>query len=228
MRLCISIFLITFFNSVFAQFNNIQFQKLYNSVEIREQKGISLPNNLENIPTKSDSTLDSIYHSMPNYYLKESENMIKHISIPLNNLVITSKYGMRFHPIKKKWIFHSGVDLRANQDTVKAILDGIVSDSGYDKGLGYYIKVQHNTEYITTYAHLSQYFHLQGAEIKSGQALGITGSTGLSTGEHLHFAVHYNGSPTDPLKFLKNLFLLRNTLTFNNNEKYRSTSISNP
>jgi len=132
-------------------------------------------------------------------------------SSPLETLRVTSGYGMRIHPLTRKWAFHAGVDLAARADTVRSVLDGIVARAGYDRHMGHFVSVIHG-EYTATYAHLSRYFVLKGEAVRSGQPIGITGSTGASTGEHLHFAVHHRGSPMDPLAFLKKLYLANDFL----------------
>lgn len=164
---------------------------------------------------------DTIFLTSQNKIVKDPEHfnnepLIKNVYSPLSKLEITSNYGMRFHPIKKRWIFHSGVDLGANNDTVRSVIDGTVHSSGYNSGLGYYVKVQ-SGNYVITYGHLSQYFCLEEMNILAGQPIGITGNTGLSTGEHLHFSVHQNGNSLDPIDFLKSLIRIKSTFAINQN-----------
>lgn len=111
------------------------------------------------------------------------------IAKPLNEITITSKYGYRFHPILKKRKHHYGVDLRANSDTVFSVFSGHLSSSE-DNVLGKHIKVC-NGGNIAIYGHLSKVFYKNGY-VNVGEPIGITGNTGRSTAEHLHFAVKMN------------------------------------
>lgn len=111
------------------------------------------------------------------------------IAKPLNKITITSKYGDRFHPILKKNKYHYGVDLRASSDTVFSVFSGYIS-SGEDNVLGKHLKVC-NGENTAIYGHLSKVLHKKGY-VSVGQPIGITGNTGRSTAEHLHFAVKMN------------------------------------
>ena len=101
---------------------------------------------------------------------------------------ITSNYGMRLHPIDNVYKFHSGIDLRARKDTIYSVFSGVVSDSGYSKGLGYFVKIKFK-EYSFVYGHLSEYYVLKGDKISTGVPIGLSGNTGKSTAEHLHFTI---------------------------------------
>jgi len=121
--------------------------------------------------------------------------------LPLKQICLTSSYGYRIHPITGKYSYHAGIDLRARSDTVYAVLSGMVERTAYDPFLGLYIKLGHS-DFATTYGHLSQIFVLRRDSVKAGDAIGLSGSTGRTTGEHLHFAVQYHGRYINPLKFL--------------------------
>jgi murein DD-endopeptidase MepM/ murein hydrolase activator NlpD len=121
--------------------------------------------------------------------------------LPLRHLSLTSPFGYRIHPVTGKYSFHAGIDLRARNDTVFAVLPGIVEAEGFDPFLGIFVRLRHG-EFQTIYGHLSQLFVFKGDTIPPNGTLGITGSTGRVTGEHLHFEVKCNGRPIDPLAFL--------------------------
>lgn len=121
--------------------------------------------------------------------------------LPLKHICLTSSYGYRTHPLTGKYSYHAGIDLRARSDTVYAVLPGTVEHTAYDTFLGLYIKLAHG-DFDTTYGHLSQIFVLQRDSVKAGDAIGLSGLTGRTTGEHLHFAVQYHGRYLNPLKFL--------------------------
>ena len=122
-------------------------------------------------------------------------------NLPLKHLQLTSVYGYRIHPLTGRYAFHAGVDLRARDDTVFAVLPGFVEAIGFDPLLGIFVRLRHGA-FQTVYGHLSQLFVLQGDSVLSMTALGISGSTGRVTGEHLHFAVRFQGNYIDPLAFL--------------------------
>lgn len=125
--------------------------------------------------------------------------------LPLNQIALTSPFGYRTHPVTgEQNKFHSGVDLASSRDTVFSILHGVVEKSGYSVLLGNYVIVKHG-EYTSTYGHLSTRFVLTDQPVKAGSPLGITGSTGRVTGEHLHFTVKHRNKYINPLLFLANI-----------------------
>ncbi len=116
---------------------------------------------------------------------------------------ISSKYGRRFHPILKQYRMHSGVDYAAPMNTqVYASADGTVTTAKWVNGYGNYITIRHNSEYSTGYGHLKSYAKgiRPGVRVKQGQVIAYVGSTGRSTGPHLHFEIIKNGQKVDPLK----------------------------
>ena len=122
--------------------------------------------------------------------------------LPLKNLHLTSCYGYRIHPVTGKYAFHAGVDLRANHDTVFAVMDGSVKAVGYNYLLGIYISLDHTNDLESLYGHLSQIFVGPGDKIVANEPIGITGATGRVTGEHLHFSILYRHQYIDPMEFL--------------------------
>jgi murein DD-endopeptidase MepM/ murein hydrolase activator NlpD len=115
-------------------------------------------------------------------------------SVPISNGEITSPFGLR------KWRWHYGSDLRLTTgDSVKAAFDGIVRVASYDRyGYGHYILARHYNGLETIYGHLSKRLVKVGDEVKCGEVIGLGGSTGRSTGPHLHFEVRYEGNAIDP------------------------------
>lgn len=127
------------------------------------------------------------------------------LKAPLNFHRISSRFtNARYHPVLKRYRAHHGVDYAAPTGTpVKTIGDGVVIAKAYQKnGGGYYLKIKHNSVYTTSYMHLSKYAKgiEVGKRVQQGDVIAYVGSTGLSTGPHLDFRVHKNGSPIDPLK----------------------------
>jgi len=121
--------------------------------------------------------------------------------LPLRHFSQTSGFGYRVHPVTGKYCFHTGVDLRADKDTVFAVLDGVVSAASYDRLLGIYIRLNHS-DFQTLYGHLSQILVLPGDSVSAGDAIAISGATGRVTGPHLHFSVQFRHRNIDPLRFL--------------------------
>ena len=116
---------------------------------------------------------------------------------------VSSRFGWRRHPILKQRILHSGVDYAAPMGSrIYASGDGVVQRSQWVGGYGRYVVIKHNSEYSTGYAHMSGFARgiKPGVRVKQGQVIGYVGSTGRSTGPHLHFEVIKNGKKVDPLK----------------------------
>lgn len=116
---------------------------------------------------------------------------------------IGSSFGMRFHPILKRNRLHKGVDIGAGSGTpIKSAADGVVITATYMRGYGNCLVVDHGGGVSTLYAHCSRLFVGTGARVKRGQRIAAVGSTGLSTGPHLHFEVHVNGAAVNPRAWL--------------------------
>ena len=119
---------------------------------------------------------------------------------PVDGARISSKFGYRIHPIRKTRRMHTGVDYAAPTGTpVKATADGTVVRAGVAGGYGNMVEVQHSDGTTSRYAHLHTFRTSVGQPVKQGQVIGLVGSTGMSTGPHLHFEIRKNGSPVDPL-----------------------------
>ncbi len=116
---------------------------------------------------------------------------------------VSSTYGLRTHPITGRREFHYGLDIAAPMgDPVFAAARGEVTEAAYRRGLGNVIIIEHGYSYSTLYAHLSAFHVEEGDHVEKGEEIGCIGSTGFSTGPHLHYEVHQNGAPVDPEKFL--------------------------
>ena len=118
---------------------------------------------------------------------------------PVQNARLSSGFGMRMHPILGYSRFHRGVDYAAVQGTpIYAVSDGLVAMAGPHGGNGNYIRLTHSATLGTSYSHLSRIIVSPGSRVAQGQLIGYVGSTGLSTGPHLHFEVYMNGQVVDP------------------------------
>ena len=129
------------------------------------------------------------------------------IVMPLNREIsITSTYGIRTHPIFGVTKFHNGIDLAANSENVYSVLDGIVTETGWDNnGGGNYIKIKHFNRFETAYLHLSEIYYRVGEYVKAGFIIAKSGNSGNSTGPHLHFSVKEFGQSINPTHFLNDL-----------------------
>ncbi len=120
------------------------------------------------------------------------------------NTSISSGYGSRNDPLNKRRAFHEGLDFRGRQGAnVSVTADGVVSRSAYSKDFGNIIIVKHKNGYKTLYAHLHKRLVKKGDKVHRGQIIGLVGSTGRSTGAHLHYELHLNGKPVNPMKYVK-------------------------
>lgn len=122
------------------------------------------------------------------------------MKLPLEKSIITSSFGMRESPITGKWKFHNGIDMAAPLGTpVFACKNGTVQEIGLlDPTYGNYIILKHTNSMTSFYAHLDEILVVKKQEIKSGQTIGKVGTTGASTGPHLHFELRINGQATNP------------------------------
>lgn len=122
---------------------------------------------------------------------------------PVPGARISSRYGMRAHPITGKYQPHKGVDFKAPMSArIYAAGDGVVEEIGRKGGFGRHVLIRHANGYKTAYAHMSGYSRelYIGAKVKQGDLVGFVGSTGHSTGPHLHYEVIHNGLHVDPMK----------------------------
>ncbi len=113
---------------------------------------------------------------------------------------ITSNFGMRFHPILGYSRLHAGVDIGAAYGSpIYAVGDATVIFSGWHGGHGNYVKLDHGGGYATGYGHMSRIAVSPGMRVRAGQVIGYVGSSGLSTGPHLHYELYRGGTPVDPM-----------------------------
>jgi len=136
--------------------------------------------------------------------VKSDINRIRHIpSIrPVSGGFLNSSFGYRQDPIDNIRRFHQGQDITVPSGApIFSPADGVVKRAYYIGGFGNHIKLEHSSGYSTTYAHLSKIFVRHGQKIKRGTIIGETGNTGRSTAPHLHYEVHYRGTPKNPLDY---------------------------
>lgn len=124
--------------------------------------------------------------------------------IPINYTAFTSPFGWRIHPIYGTRKFHYGVDLAAPTGTpIYATRSGTVDTASYNGSAGYYVQINHGDGFRSIYMHMTHYVVSSGQHVSQGQVIGYCGSTGGSTGPHLHFGISYNGSYVNPANYIR-------------------------
>ena len=215
--------------SLAAAKKDVEFKKSANEIEKREAdnkaalsaRTISQINNsradVEEDLRNYQSTLDELQRQ-EDALLKQSEEINKEIKklmtkksyyggimkwpVP-SSTIITSGFGMRFHPILKKNELHTGIDIGAPKGvSIVAAASGKVIVAGWETGYGNTVIIDHGGKIATLYGHASKLLVRVGENVKAGQTIAKVGSTGWSTGPHLHFEVRKNGSPINPLKYV--------------------------
>lgn len=135
---------------------------------------------------------------------KRSEWIQRYMSVsyPLKRIAVTSHYGVRTDPFSKKRKRHNGIDLRARNEETYAMLSGVVVKVGQDGRSGKFVTLRHG-DYTVSYCHLSQVLVHQGASVRPGEVIAITGNTGRSTAPHLHLTCQCRGRYIDPAILLQ-------------------------
>lgn len=125
---------------------------------------------------------------------------------PLMGSRLSSDYGKRKHPVRKVSQHHHGIDLAAPKDApIRAIADGIVMYADPFGGYGKLVVIQHSNGLTSHYGHCSRITVQPGRRVRAGDIIGSVGSTGISTGPHLHFELRKSGTPVNPEKILPGL-----------------------
>lgn len=126
------------------------------------------------------------------------------LSSPMAFSRMTSGFAMRMHPILKTWRAHKGIDYAAPSGTpIRSVGEGVVAFAGWKNGYGNAVEIRHSNGKSTFYAHMSRIDVRKGQRIGQGDQVGAVGSTGWSTGPHLHFEFRVNGQHQDPRRLLK-------------------------
>lgn len=123
---------------------------------------------------------------------------------PVSGYTLTSPFGMRVHPVTGVNKMHSGIDMACAQGTpIYATRAGTVTTASYQEGgAGYYVSINHLDGFSSIYMHMTHYVVSAGQSVSQGQLIGYVGSTGISTGPHLHFGISYAGSYVNPLAYI--------------------------
>ena len=137
------------------------------------------------------------FNNKEGYYDEDGKSVIKTLmKTPINGARLSSSFGLRKHPILGYNKLHQGTDFAARRGTpIMASGSGVVTKAQKYKGYGNYVSIKHNSTYVTAYGHMSKYGRgiRKGVRVNQGQIIGYVGSTGMSTGPHLHYEVIKNG-----------------------------------
>lgn len=165
--------------------------------------------NYQDIANESFELLEEYKASMKSYsevvkHITKQREMFRYTpSIWPCKGIISSPYGVRFHPVFNTKIFHPAIDIANKKNTpIVATADGIVVFSGWQTGYGIVIAIEHGNKYRTVYAHLAKSLVKRGDIVAKGQEIAKMGSTGRSTGPHIHYELHLNKRPINPMKYL--------------------------
>ena len=156
-------------------------------------------------PKQEEAQTDSMEMPSPPMAVDGYNEIIKDflgVSYPLKNIKINSGFGMRKHPIMHRYCMHNGIDLHARQEDVFSMLPGEVIRVGQDNRSGKFVTVK-SESFTISYCHLSRQYVQTGDFVRAGEPIGFSGSTGMSTGEHLHLTTKKDGKAIDPTILLK-------------------------
>ena len=185
-----------------------KFEILFEAYKNHEGKNIKNGNILFASLSSRGERFDLYRHKLENgkvdYFNNNGESAKKALlKTPVNGARLSSRYGKRKHPVLGYTRMHRGIDFAAPRGTpIRAAGDGRIELAKRNGGYGKYVRIRHNNNYKTAYAHLKSYARgiRPGTRVKQGQVIGYVGTTGVSTGPHLHYEVHRNGQQINPLK----------------------------
>lgn len=150
----------------------------------------------EELVSNKIEELENAYTQVEN---REQQQWLK----PMQYKVCTSPFGYRDHPVAGEAKFHYGVDLAADAGTpIVASRSGTVTVATYEDNAGYYVVIDHLDNYTSRYMHMQKFIVTEGQFVVAGQIIGYCGSSGVSTGAHLHFGIYHNGEPVNPADYI--------------------------
>ena len=184
-----------------------EFQALIDEAELRESETAGM---LDDLQAEFDEAKEREYQEWlesqrPTYDTGYSK-IVDGVEwlLPIEYTYFSSPFGYRWHPIHGDWRFHYGVDLSAPQGTpIVAARSGVVTAATYEAGgAGWYVNIDHRDGYATRYMHMTHFIVSYGQYVQAGEVIGYCGSTGASTGPHLHYGVYYNGVAVNPADYI--------------------------
>lgn len=154
-------------------------------------------------PEQSEETEEATEPDDPEESTEPTEKPSEGWIVPISYIAFTSPFGWREHPVYGGQRFHYGVDLAAPTGTpIYASRSGTVSVASYDGSSGYYVQINHGDGYRSIYMHMTHFVVYAGQTVSQGQLIGYCGSTGASTGPHLHFGISLNGTYVNPANYI--------------------------
>ncbi len=186
---------------------------------VMDNIGVEIKKSASDTPENSGGPYIPVNDPPYDELVKKVDDYLRTIKfMPLGKPVdgeITSKFGKRTDPLNKKKSGHEGVDIRGGHgDKIHTTADGVVVKAFKNGGYGNYVEIDHGNGYRTIYAHMQNYLVKKGESVKRGEIIGQVGSSGRSTGPHLHYEIRLNKKPVNPVKFMK-VADLSHTITAN-------------
>ena len=185
-----------------AQFNTIGQVKSKRIYKKKNPQETVLPSSVDSVASK-DSVMGLTDEECMNGCVTDNTNFsdcvlpFLHASLPLKSIHVTSRFGMRRHPILHRYCMHNGVDLKAHYEDVFSMFPGKVVSIGHNKRSGKYVVIQ-TAGYAISYCHLSSILVRDGQYVHPGEVIAVSGNTGMSTGPHLHLTTKKDGKVIDP------------------------------
>jgi murein DD-endopeptidase MepM/ murein hydrolase activator NlpD len=170
------------------------------ALELSNSISESLDTMDQEVDRLKDSFTEAIQHAERIAYLRS----ITPTLYPTLSTRVTSAFGFRRDPFTRRTARHLGVDFGGDKnDPIFATATGKISQTGYDRAMGNFIIIRHGNGIETVYMHLTKSLVKRGQSVEKGEKIGTLGSTGRSTGPHLHYEVHKNGTPVNPKPYLQ-------------------------
>lgn len=163
---------------------------------------VAVPDNLPGDELKK--RLDSLHARLAHQAMLQTVMHRIPLTSPLRTYYVTSSFGKRQDPVNRKWSMHYGTDMGTTiKSPVYSTAPGVISYAGWKGKYGNLVEIDHGGGLKTRFGHLSKMHVKKGQEIGFDEKIGVVGSTGRSTGPHLHYEVVFNGKPLNPMKFVK-------------------------
>lgn len=178
-------------HQAYSQFNSLAFQKKLTAVKV-----------IRHIPYQPNAEKSDLKFISELIQPAKKERGVVLAFAPLDDFFMTSNFGFRIDPFSKEYKFHRGIDLKTNRSKVYSMLHGKIVFVGNDPLLGNFVKVQHG-KYESLYGHLSHILVSAEEKVLPGSVLGISGSTGKATGDHLHLTIKKGKDYINPALFIQ-------------------------
>jgi murein DD-endopeptidase MepM/ murein hydrolase activator NlpD len=180
-----------------------QFRQLFNSWQAieKQQAPLAAVTQAANLASAARPAPVATFGAMP---FRPRGTVSIPSRVPVENFVMSSDFGMRVHPVLGGRRMHKGVDLPAPIGTpVHATADGVVSRADWFSSYGLYVSIEHGANLETRYGHMSRLNVAAGQQVHKGDVIGYVGSTGRSTGPHLHYEVRIAGEAVNPIPYMQ-------------------------